>query len=64
MKKQATIRQATSADAQSILALIKELAVFEREPDAVVLTTDDLVRDGFGEPHLLCALLPRRINKL
>ena len=45
MKKQAIIRQATSADAQSILALIKELAVFEREPHAVVLTTDDLDRD-------------------
>ena len=55
MKKQAIIRQATSADAQSILALIKELAVFEREPDAVVLKTDDLVRDGFGEhPSFMC----------
>ena len=55
MKKQAIIRQATSADAQSILALIKELAVFEREPHAVVLTTDDLVRDGFGEhPSFVC----------
>ena len=31
MKKQATIRQATSADAQSILALIKELAVHFHE---------------------------------
>ena len=55
MKKQAIIRQATSADAQSILALIKELAVFEREPHAVVLTTEDLVRDGFGEhPSFVC----------
>ena len=32
----------------AVLALIQELAVFEKEPDAVVVTVDDLVRDGFG----------------
>ena len=63
MKKQATIRQATSADAQSILALIKELAVFEREPDAVVLTLKTWFEMALSI-LLLCALLPRMINKL
>lgn len=33
----------------AVLELVKELAVFEREPDAVVITADDLVRDGFGQ---------------
>lgn len=36
----------------SVLALIKELAVFEKEPDAVVVTVDDLIRDGFAENPL------------
>jgi len=31
----------------AVLELIKELAVFENEPDAVVVTVEDLERDGF-----------------
>lgn len=36
----------------AVLGLIQELAVFEKEPDAVVLTVADLERDGFGENPL------------
>ena len=36
----------------SVLNLIKELAVFEKEPDAVVVTVEDLERDGFSEKPL------------
>mgnify|MGYP000468794249 CR=1 FL=1 len=32
-----------------MLDLIIELAVFEREPEAVEITVEDLVRDGFSE---------------
>ena len=32
----------------SVLSLIQALAVFEKEPDAVELSVDDLVNDGFG----------------
>jgi len=32
----------------AVLELIKELAAFEKEPDAVVVTVADLERDGFG----------------
>jgi len=46
------IRKGTSQDMPSVLALIKELAVFEKEPDAVVVTVDDLIRDGFAENPL------------
>lgn len=39
----------------AVLRLITELAIFEKEPDAVVITVDDLVRDGFGpEPLFQC----------
>lgn len=46
------IRKGTKEDISAVLALIKELAVFEKEPEAVILTVDDLVRDGFGENPL------------
>jgi len=36
----------------SVLELIKELAVFEKEPEAVVISVDDLLRDGFAENPL------------
>ncbi len=36
----------------AVLSLIQELAVFEKEPDAVVVTVADLERDGFGEKPL------------
>ncbi|MEK8178808.1 GNAT family N-acetyltransferase [Flavobacterium buctense] len=46
------IRKGTRADMQAVLDLIRELAVFEKEPDAVVVTLADLERDGFGENPL------------
>ncbi|MFP9098778.1 GNAT family N-acetyltransferase [Flavobacterium sp. RHBU_24] len=46
------IRRGTIADMPAVLELIKELAVFEKEPDAVVITVADLERDGFGESPL------------
>jgi GNAT superfamily N-acetyltransferase len=41
------IRKGTPEDMQGVLTLIKELAIFEKEPDAVVITVEDLIRDGF-----------------
>jgi GNAT superfamily N-acetyltransferase len=46
------IRKGTKADMQAVLELIRELAVFEKEPDAVVVTVTDLERDGFGDNPL------------
>ena len=43
------IREGQEKDVQAVLDLIIELAVFEKEPDAVEITVDDLVRDGFSE---------------
>ena len=44
-----SIRAATPADIPAILDLIRALATYEREPDAVKTTEADLLRDGFGE---------------
>jgi GNAT superfamily N-acetyltransferase len=43
-----TIRPATAADVPLILEFIRELAEYEREPQAAVATSADLLRDGFG----------------
>ncbi len=44
-----------AADAPAIHALIVELAVYEREPDAVAITEADLRRDGWGAaPQFEC----------
>jgi len=50
-----TIRNAKIEDMNKVLNLIHELATFELEPDAVIVTEDDLIRDGFGDnPLFFC----------
>lgn len=44
-----TIRNAVKNDMPQVLHLIKELASFEKEPDAVEVTAESLKEDGFGE---------------
>lgn len=44
-----SIRQGEKQDVNSVLQLIIELATFEKEPNAVEVTIDDLLNDGFGE---------------
>ena len=46
------IRKGQKEDMPAVLSLIRELAAFENEPDAVVVTVADLQRDGFGENPL------------
>jgi GNAT superfamily N-acetyltransferase len=43
------IRRGRKEDMQSVLDLITELAVFEKEPNAVEITVEDLIKDGFSE---------------
>lgn len=47
-----TIRLANKEDMQGVYSLIKELAIFEKEPHAVEITVANLVTDGFSEPAL------------
>ena len=46
------IRKGTKEDMQAVLDLIIELAIFEKEPNAVVVTKEDLIRDGFSSNPL------------
>lgn len=52
-----SIRPATPADVPLILALVRDLAEYEREPDAVLATEADLLRDGFGASPTFHVLL-------
>ncbi len=55
-----TIRPATPADVPQILAFIRALAAYEREPDAVTATEAGLLHDGFGPtPFYFCLLAER-----
>ena len=51
------IRKGTIKDMPRVLELIQELAVFEKQPDAVVVTVADLERDGFGSNPLFQILV-------
>ena len=51
------IRPATPADVPTILRFIRELAEFEREPNAVRATDADLLRDGWGTPARFTAII-------
>ena len=58
------IRKATKNDMPSVLELIQELATFEKEPDAVVVTVDDLIRDGFSENPLFQCFVAEDENEI
>jgi GNAT superfamily N-acetyltransferase len=42
------IREGQKKDVHAVLDLITELAVFEKEPNAVEITVEDLLNDGFS----------------
>ena len=52
-----TLRFATAGDVALLLQLIRELAAYERAPDAVLATEDDLRRYGFGAERRFEVLL-------
>jgi GNAT superfamily N-acetyltransferase len=43
-----TIRKAVEADCQRMMELIQELAVYEKEPEAVTVSMEHFVQSGFG----------------
>lgn len=55
-----TIRMAEKTDAASILGLIRELAIFEREPEAVVVTEKDIQIHGFGPTPLFHCIVAEK----
>ena len=48
------IRKAVQEDMIAVHALITELAIYEREPNAVIISVDDLIRHGFSEQRFHC----------
>jgi GNAT superfamily N-acetyltransferase len=52
-----TIRPAAASDIPLIQQFIRDLAEYEREPEAAVATQEDLLRDGFGpDPKYRCVI--------
>ncbi|HEY5162408.1 MAG TPA: GNAT family N-acetyltransferase, partial [Terriglobales bacterium] len=52
-----SIRPATTQDARLILDFVRDLAEYERAPEAAVATESDLLRDGFGpNPKFHCVI--------
>jgi GNAT superfamily N-acetyltransferase len=49
-----TIRKGTKEDIPAAYNLIIELAIFEKEPDAVTNTIEKMYVDGFGENPIFC----------
>lgn len=49
------IRKGKKEDMPQVLSLIQELALYEKAPDEVTNTVDDMIRDGFGnQPVFKC----------
>ena len=59
-----TIRNATKQDMPQVLNLIHELAIFEKEADAVDVTVNDLEQDGFGENPAFHCFVAEVNNKI
>jgi GNAT superfamily N-acetyltransferase len=51
------IHLATREDVPTLLALIRELATYEKKRHKAVVTEDDLLRDGFGARPIFRALI-------
>lgn len=51
------VRDATPADLPEILAMVRELAAYEREPDAVEFDAAEFGRNIFGEDAVAHALI-------
>jgi GNAT superfamily N-acetyltransferase len=43
------IRKGTKTDLPAVLNLVKELAIYEKAPNEVTVTLNEMERDGFGE---------------
>jgi len=58
------IRIAEKKDLSQVLELIQELATFEKEPDAVEVTVEDLEKAGFGPDAFYTCFVAEANNKI
>lgn len=61
---QHSIRLAQKKDMKTVLELITELAVFEKEPDAVTITEDTLINLGTGDNPLFTCFVAEYNDKV
>ncbi|MFD2966132.1 GNAT family N-acetyltransferase [Sphingobacterium bambusae] len=59
-----TIRAAQAADCPAMLELIRELAIYERQPDAVTVSMEEFVNSGFGEQPVWGAFVAERDGRI
>ncbi len=59
-----SIRNAQQEDMEQVLGLIHELAEFEKDPNAVEVSEEDLMRDGFGENKLFHCFVAEKENEV
>ncbi|TXK51973.1 GNAT family N-acetyltransferase [Pontibacter qinzhouensis] len=59
-----TIRKGILEDLPQVYNLIKELALFERAPQEVTNTIEDMERDGFGENHIFSFFVAEKADQL
>ena len=58
------IRKPNKDDMQEVLSLIKELALFEKEPDEVEVSREELISDGFGDEKSFCCFVAEVESKI
>ena len=59
-----TIRAAQKEDMRQVLHLIQELATFEKEENAVEVSEQNLVEDGFGKQKLFHCFVAEKEEKI
>ncbi|TAI47241.1 GNAT family N-acetyltransferase [Flagellimonas allohymeniacidonis] len=59
-----TIRDARKEDMEQVIGLVRELADYEKEPHEVEVTSEDLVRDGFGKNPLFHCFVAEYANQV
>ncbi len=58
------VRNSTPDDMPQVLELIKEFAIFENEADVVEITTEILIKEGFGSTPLFTCFVAELENKI
>jgi GNAT superfamily N-acetyltransferase len=58
------VRNSKPEDMPSVLELIKELAHYEKAPNEVINTSDNLIADGFGEGKIFDCLVAENQNNV
>lgn len=59
-----SIRDAVASDVDSIMSLIKELALYEKSPESVANNSETMLRDGFGSAPSFKAFIAEKENKI